>query len=68
MDPLQLNESELGRLRDMIADDRPIDARKELQLAAFDEALAAEYYTQQAIKRVKDEDERMQQVIRAEHE
>ena len=68
MDPLQLNESELGRLRDMIADGQAIDARKELQLAAFDEALAAEYYTQQAIKRVKEEDERMQQVIRAEHE
>ena len=54
--PIERNTTELQRLRQAIEDGQPIDLAKELTLADYDDALAMEHYTREAIERTKQTD------------
>ena len=59
MSPFEHNLRELQRLRTAVEAGDPIDSQKEIELAAYDEAIAEAVYTQDAIDRVNSSDDWM---------
>ena len=63
MNPLEANLNRLLRLQEAIENGEEIDWKKEILLTDLDIAVSGAYYTQEAVSRVKESDEKLREKL-----